>query len=337
MFGLAAIAGENPGDNGHVGAQVRGYGFESDGTTDTLFRSLQADVFDSACGGNTGISGGDAERREAEQLPLAFDNDLGPVVRQQVTLGANDDGASAARVASLVARAQMRATVRKQAPFRWHPSDLRFACTPRSRTVSAESAALQLDDEILVRARNELLRDEQPCRHEGLGGEETRFHVSLGALERIVRLAADAVGKTQRDEADLGSLACAVGTHERRRDAERLDEPERVVVDERERAAQRIDHLRVHLRELEPVDEHLVGDRGSGCHRFLHVRDAAHHEHEELARRDGAREHELDGGTLAHRVRHHVTARDGRHLEEPQRVAPDARIGADSRRLTGSK
>lgn len=59
---------------------MRGYGFESDGTTDTLFRSLQADVFDSACGGNTGISGEDAERREVEQLPLAFNNDLGPVI-----------------------------------------------------------------------------------------------------------------------------------------------------------------------------------------------------------------------------------------------------------------
>lgn len=106
MFGVAAVPGVTAGDNANKGAQVRGFGFENDGTTDTLFRFLQASVFDSQANGRIGFDGGNAQRRDVEQFLLAFDNDLAPVVGQQVTLLASDDGSGAARVATLVARAQ---------------------------------------------------------------------------------------------------------------------------------------------------------------------------------------------------------------------------------------
>ena len=38
MFGMPAIAFVNPGDNGHKGDQVRGFGFLHDGSIDTVFR-----------------------------------------------------------------------------------------------------------------------------------------------------------------------------------------------------------------------------------------------------------------------------------------------------------
>ncbi len=93
MFGMPNVAFNLPGDNAHKGPQIRGFGFLHDGSTDTVFRFLTADVFafDNAGLGALGHVGfstgalGDTQRRQVEQFMLAFDTDLAPIVGQQVT------------------------------------------------------------------------------------------------------------------------------------------------------------------------------------------------------------------------------------------------------------
>jgi len=64
----------------HQGPQVRGFGFLHDGSIPTLFDFLRATVFVLS----------DADRRDLEQLVLAFDSTLAPVVGQQVTIAAEN-------------------------------------------------------------------------------------------------------------------------------------------------------------------------------------------------------------------------------------------------------
>lgn len=105
MFGSAPIPGANTGDNAHKGAQVRGFGFSHDGASDSIFRFLQARVFNGAQNGRVGFTGGDAQRRDVEAFMLAFDSDLAPVVGQQVTLDASNAAAAGPRIDLLRARA----------------------------------------------------------------------------------------------------------------------------------------------------------------------------------------------------------------------------------------
>jgi hypothetical protein len=105
MFGMPAIPGDNPGNNGNQGPQVRSSGFQHDGTVDTLFRFLQARVFNPS-GDRVGFAGGDPQRRDVEQFLLAFDTDLAPVVGQQVTLDASNAAVVGPRIDLLIARAR---------------------------------------------------------------------------------------------------------------------------------------------------------------------------------------------------------------------------------------
>ncbi len=108
MFGMAANASENAGNNAHQGQQVRGYGFTNDASVDTLFRFFQAKVFNNSLGGRVGFAAGaagDAQRRDVESFMLAFDSDLAPVVGQQVTLDANNAAVAGPRIDLLRARA----------------------------------------------------------------------------------------------------------------------------------------------------------------------------------------------------------------------------------------
>ncbi len=105
MFGMAPTSAENAGDNAHKGAQIRGYGFGHDGSFDSMFRFLQSRVFNSAQAGRVGFAGGDSQRRDVEAFLLAFDNDVAPVVGQQVTLDASNAAVVAARIDLLRARA----------------------------------------------------------------------------------------------------------------------------------------------------------------------------------------------------------------------------------------
>ena len=106
MFGMPAIPGDNAGNNGNQGAQIRGSGYQHDGSVDTLFRFLQARVFNSAQGGRIGFAGGDPQRRDVEQFLLAFDTDLAPIVGQQVTLDAGNAAVAGPRIDLLIARAR---------------------------------------------------------------------------------------------------------------------------------------------------------------------------------------------------------------------------------------
>ncbi len=106
MFGMPAIPGDNPGNNVNQGAQVRGSGFQHDGSVDTLFRFLQARVFNANAGNRVGFAGGDPQRRDVEQFLLAFDTDLAPIVGQQVTLDANNAAMVGPRIGLLIARAR---------------------------------------------------------------------------------------------------------------------------------------------------------------------------------------------------------------------------------------
>jgi YVTN family beta-propeller protein len=105
MFGVPAHPGTNLEDNGPTGPQVRGFGFLNDGSVDTLFRFLQATVFDPSSGGSVGFTDSDAQRRDVEQFLLAFDSDLAPIVGQQVTLRSDNAPAVGPRIDLFIARA----------------------------------------------------------------------------------------------------------------------------------------------------------------------------------------------------------------------------------------
>ncbi|MDJ0869122.1 MAG: hypothetical protein QNK03_23650 [Myxococcota bacterium] len=94
------------GDNGHKGDQVRGTGFLHDGSTDTLFRFFQAQVFnDGAVAAGVGFDGGDPQRRDMEQFMLEFDTDLAPIVGQQVTLDSAMEADTVGRIGLMEIRA----------------------------------------------------------------------------------------------------------------------------------------------------------------------------------------------------------------------------------------
>jgi DNA-binding beta-propeller fold protein YncE len=106
MFGALDVNGETPLNLGYQGPQVRGFGFLHDGSVDTLFRFLNANVFrnDAIGGPNVGFQS-NQQRRDVEQFLLAFDSNLAPVVGQQITL----DAASAATVAPRIDLLEARA------------------------------------------------------------------------------------------------------------------------------------------------------------------------------------------------------------------------------------
>jgi YVTN family beta-propeller protein len=104
MFGMAANPGVNAEDNGPQGPQVSGVGFENDGSADTIFRFLQGRVFNPTPDGLVGFVKGDPQRRDVEQYVLAFDNDLAPVVGQQVTLRSDNAASVGPRIDLFIAR-----------------------------------------------------------------------------------------------------------------------------------------------------------------------------------------------------------------------------------------
>ncbi|MGH7790363.1 MAG: hypothetical protein ACRERC_26070 [Candidatus Binatia bacterium] len=105
MFGMPSVDFFNSGDNGHKGNQVRGYGFIHDGSVDTLFRFIQATVFNDGGTFNPVGFQNDTQRRQVEQFLLAFDTNLAPVVGQQVTLTSSNGAIVGARISLLNARA----------------------------------------------------------------------------------------------------------------------------------------------------------------------------------------------------------------------------------------
>jgi hypothetical protein len=107
MFGNPAIADILLGDNGHQGDQVRGFGFLHDGSIDTIFRFLRANVFSglppSAIG--TGFTD-NTQRRNVEAFVLAFDSNLAPIVGQQITRTSSNGATVDPRITLMIARAK---------------------------------------------------------------------------------------------------------------------------------------------------------------------------------------------------------------------------------------
>lgn len=105
MFGNAeALAINNPitgsgvpfdGPYTHMGDQVRGYGYTHDGSVDTLFRFVSANVF----------TINNPQQSDVQAFMIAFDSDLAPVVGQQVTLTQSNSGVAGPRIDLLIARA----------------------------------------------------------------------------------------------------------------------------------------------------------------------------------------------------------------------------------------
>jgi DNA-binding beta-propeller fold protein YncE len=106
MFG-AAFTTNTVGPDPFMGEQVRGVGFNHDGTFPDLFRF--SSLFDANPLNPVGIPAtpaGAQAKRDMEQFMLAFDTNLAPIVGQQVTLTAHNVGAVAPRIQLLKDRAE---------------------------------------------------------------------------------------------------------------------------------------------------------------------------------------------------------------------------------------
>ncbi|MEP7351708.1 MAG: hypothetical protein ABI824_00610 [Acidobacteriota bacterium] len=105
MFGTPALGFFDAPDSGKMGDQVRGFGFTGDGSDDTLFRFFTASVFAPTANSGFPQQDPDGARRDMEQLMLAFDSDLAPIVGQQVTLTSSNASSAGKRIDLLIQRA----------------------------------------------------------------------------------------------------------------------------------------------------------------------------------------------------------------------------------------
>ncbi len=132
MFGMPAVDFFNSGDNGFKGDQIRGFGFIHDGSVDTMFRFLQATVFNNGGTFNPVGFQNDTQRRQVEQFLLAFDSDLAPIVGQQITLTSTNAATVSARITLLLARAAARRVRRRRQGHGRRPA-ARLAARHRQR------------------------------------------------------------------------------------------------------------------------------------------------------------------------------------------------------------
>ncbi|MDH5326044.1 MAG: hypothetical protein OEY58_11330 [Gammaproteobacteria bacterium] len=124
MFGFAQtpelIPNINTGSpNPHMGDQIRGFGFNHDGSNPSVFDFHLRKAFIFREKGTNGINDpgnpggfskdralGDAQRREVEDFIMAFPSNLAPIVGQQATLTTVGSVAANVRIDLLVARAE---------------------------------------------------------------------------------------------------------------------------------------------------------------------------------------------------------------------------------------
>jgi hypothetical protein len=105
MFGGAHQSGSLAPDP-FLGDQIRGFGFNHDGSTPTMLR--QASGFDASPLNPGGIpvdASGMVAKENMVQYQLAFESNLAPIVGQQVTLDAMNGAVVGARIGLLRARA----------------------------------------------------------------------------------------------------------------------------------------------------------------------------------------------------------------------------------------
>ncbi|QSQ26799.1 hypothetical protein JY651_18605 [Pyxidicoccus parkwayensis] len=106
MFGAGFAFGNSPADS-FLGDQVRGIGFNSDGAIPTLFHFNSGfdfhPIFNSV--GIPDTPEGFAAKKNMEQYMFAFENNLAPIVGQQVTLTASNPSVVGSRIDLLRQRA----------------------------------------------------------------------------------------------------------------------------------------------------------------------------------------------------------------------------------------
>jgi DNA-binding beta-propeller fold protein YncE len=100
MFGLPDVPTILPGDNGDQGPQIRGFGFNHDGSIDTIVRFLHLLVFHFSDVPETAA----LQRSAVADFVLAFDSNLAPIVGQQVTLTARNDAVAGPRIDLMIGR-----------------------------------------------------------------------------------------------------------------------------------------------------------------------------------------------------------------------------------------
>ncbi len=105
MFGTPSVGFISAADSGNMGDQVRGFGFAGDGSIDTLFRFLNASVFNPTSASGFPQNNPNGTRRDVEQYLLAFESDLAPIVGQQITLTSSTVGVAGPRIDLLLRRA----------------------------------------------------------------------------------------------------------------------------------------------------------------------------------------------------------------------------------------
>jgi DNA-binding beta-propeller fold protein YncE len=105
MFGFAPVSFFNNSSTPNLGDQIRGFGFTNEGSVDTVFRFVNAQVFNPQLNAGFPLINPNATRRDVEQYVLAFDTDLAPIVGQQVTLKSNNSAAVGPRINLLEQRA----------------------------------------------------------------------------------------------------------------------------------------------------------------------------------------------------------------------------------------
>ena len=112
MFGMPDNP-VNPGSDAFLGDQVRGFGFNHDGSIPTIFRfngftSNGAGFNQSPTtpGGFLPGPAGDLQKQQVEQYLLAFDSNLAPIVGQQTTLTGDNATVVGERIDLLIDRAR---------------------------------------------------------------------------------------------------------------------------------------------------------------------------------------------------------------------------------------
>jgi DNA-binding beta-propeller fold protein YncE len=171
MFGVARQPKTVPGDHGHQGPQIRGFGFSHDGSVDTVFRFLQLRIFEPSQADRVGFVGGDAQRRDVEDWLLAFDHDLAPIVGQQVTLDDRNAAVVSARIDLLRARA-MTPFASRLTGGRATECDLRVTGVIDGRAVRY---AMTADGRYLRADGDEVLTDDALRARAGVPGQPLTF------------------------------------------------------------------------------------------------------------------------------------------------------------------
>ncbi len=112
MFGMPNIP-TLPGSDAFLGDQVRGFGFNHDGSVPTIFRfssvTTNGGGFDQSPatpGGFLPGPAGELQKRQVEDFLLAFDSNLAPIVGQQTTLTKDNATVVGDRIDLLIDRAR---------------------------------------------------------------------------------------------------------------------------------------------------------------------------------------------------------------------------------------